>query len=132
MPIVEHEQLPWTATRPGVEWRFITGRSTSDPAERIGPGLTMFYQRFEPGFGVPRHLHRVGNEILTILAGEAEVLLDSEVSRATPGMTIVVPCGTVHSFRNIGPGRLEVECVLSAEALRAEFLEDSQAVPAAY
>ncbi|MFI5266991.1 MAG: cupin domain-containing protein [Chloroflexota bacterium] len=132
MPIVKHDQLPWTETRPGVQWRFIAGRATGDPDERIRPGLTMFHQAFEPGYGVPRHLHELGDEILTVLEGEAEVLLDGEARSATVGASIVVPAGTVHSFRNAGPGRLLVQCVLNVDAMRAEFLEDPQGVPAAY
>jgi quercetin dioxygenase-like cupin family protein len=132
MPIVEHERLPWTETRPGVQWRFVSGRATSEVNEHIGPGLTMFHQVFEPGYGVPRHLHEVGDEILTVLEGEAEVLLDGEARSAGVGASIVVPAGTVHSFRNNGPGRLEVQCVLNVDAMRAEFLEDPQAPPAAY
>ena len=132
MPIVEHDQQPWTETRPGVQWRFIAGRATSDVEDHIGPGLTMFHQAFEPGYGVPRHLHTSGDEILTILEGEAEVLLDKEARLAGVGASIVVPAGTVHSFRNTGPGRLEVQCVLNVDAMRAEFLEDPQAVPAPY
>ena len=132
MPIVEHEQQPWSQTRPGVQWRFIAGRASTDPAEPIGPGLTMFYQTFQPGYGVPRHLHTAGDEILTILSGDADVLLDGDVRQAKAGASIVVPSGTVHSFRNTGPGPLEVQCVLNVDAMRAEFLEDPQAVPAPY
>ena len=132
MPVVEHDRLSWTETRPGVQWRFIAGRATSDAAEHIGGGLTMFEQVFEPGYGVPRHFHQTGDEILTILAGEAEALLGGEVHRVAQGVSIVVPAGTVHSFRNIGDGRLHVQCVVSASAMRAQFLEDPQGVPAAY
>jgi quercetin dioxygenase-like cupin family protein len=132
MAIVEHERLAWTETRPGVRWRFIAGRAASDGGDRIGPGLTMFEQVFDPGYGVPRHLHQVGDEILTVLEGEAEVLLDGQVSFAGLGVSIVVPAGTVHSFRNAGPTQLKVQCVLNADAMRAEFLEDAQGIPAAY
>ena len=132
MPIVEHDSLPWSQTRPGVQWRFISGGSTTDPAKPIGPGITMFEQAFEPGYGVPRHFHEMGDEILTILEGEAEVLLDGQVRRAAVGASILVSAGAVHSFRNAGPGRLLVQCVLNVSAMRSRFLEDPQAVPAAY
>lgn len=132
MPVVEHEQQPWTHTRPGVQWRFIAGRPTTDVDEHIGSGLTMFYQIFQPGYGVPRHRHQIGEEILTMLQGEAEVLLGDEVRHAAAGTSIVVPSGAIHSFRNVGPGELHVQCVLNVDAMRAEFLEDPQGVPAAY
>jgi len=131
MPIVEHAQQPWTQTRPGVQWQFIAGQVALD-GEDVRPGLTMFYQRFEPGYGVPRHRHELGEEVLTVLEGEADVLLDGARGHVTTGMTIVVPEGAVHSFLNTGSGVLRVACVLSASALKSEFLEDSQGLPAPY
>ncbi|HLQ33102.1 MAG TPA: cupin domain-containing protein [Chloroflexota bacterium] len=131
MPIVKHAQQPWTQTRPGVRWQFITGGIAND-GEQPGPGLTMFYQSFEPGYGVPRHKHELGDEIITVLEGEAETLLGEQVSHVGAGATMHIPEGTVHSFLNTGSGVLRVACVLSASALRSVFLEDSQAIPAAY
>ena len=131
MPIVEHKQQPWTQTRPGVKWQFITGGITND-GDQPKPGLTMFYQEFQPGYGVPRHKHELGDEIITVVKGEADSLLGDEVSHVTAGATMHIPQGTVHSFRNTGSGPLRVECVLSASSLCSVFLEDQQAVPAPY
>jgi quercetin dioxygenase-like cupin family protein len=81
---------------------------------------------------VPRHKHDLGDEIITVLEGEAESLLGDQVSHVRAGATMHIPQGTVHSFRNTGSGSLRVECVLSASLLKSEFLEDPQGVPAAY
>ncbi|HLG73030.1 MAG TPA: cupin domain-containing protein [Chloroflexota bacterium] len=131
MPVVERVQQPWTQTRPGVKWQFITGGIAED-GDAPQPGLTMFYQEFEPGYGVPRHKHELGDEIITILEGEAETLMGQQVSHVGPGATLHIRQGTVHSFRNTGDGPLRVECVLSASLLKSEFFEDPQAIPAAY
>ena len=131
MPIVEHKQQPWTQTRPGVKWQFITGGIAND-GDQPKPGLTMFYQEFQPGYGVPRHKHELGDEIITVVEGEADSLLGDQVSHVTAGATMHIPQGTVHSFRNTGSGPLRVECVLSASSLCSVFLEDQQGVPAPY
>ncbi len=131
MPVIEHARQPWSQTRPGVKWQFITGGVAED-GDQPRPGLTMFYQEFQPGFGVPRHKHELGDEIITILEGEADTLLGDKVSHVTAGATMHIPQGTVHSFLNTGSGALRVECVLSANLLKSIFFEDQQGVPAPY
>jgi|SRR5579862_3065203 len=131
MPVFRHDEQPWIETRPGVKWQFITGH-VATPEELLDPGLTIFYQAVQPGFGVPRHLHQFGHESMTVLEGRLEALLDGEVRLLEPGTTVLVPEGKVHSFRNIGESESRVMFVISASALRPEFLEDPKGVPAAY
>ncbi|HEY3116091.1 MAG TPA: cupin domain-containing protein [Chloroflexota bacterium] len=131
MPFIRHTDQPWTEIRPGVKWQFITGHFAA-PDERVGPGLTMFYQVVQPGFGVPRHRHECGDESMTVLEGRVQALVDGEVEVLEPGTTVLVPEGKVHSFRNAGDSELRVMFVIAASALRPEFLEDPKGVPAAY
>lgn len=131
MPFYRHDEQPWWEIRPGVKWQFITGHFAED-GEQIEPGLTMFHQVVQPGYGVPRHRHDLGQESMTVLEGRVEALVDGEVTVMEPGMTALVPEGAVHSFRNLGDSDLKVLFVMSASALRPEFLEDPLGVPAAY
>lgn len=122
MPIMKRSELPWGEARPGVRWQFIAGKAASDSADPIEPGLTMFYEVFEPGAGVPRHSHGC-DEILTVLEGQAELQLGDERCLVEPGVSVHVPAGTRHGFRNTGAGCLQVQCVLSASAMRADWVE---------
>jgi quercetin dioxygenase-like cupin family protein len=131
MPFFRHDEQPWTEIRPGVRWQFLVGHFAAE-GEDIGPGLTLFHQVVGPGFGVPRHKHALGHESMTVLEGRLEALLDGEVREIGPGTTVLVPEGAVHSFRNIGQSESRVLFVISASALRPEFLEDPKGVPAAY
>lgn len=131
MAFVRHGDQPWTQIRPGVKWQFILGHFADDN-EQVGPGLTMFHQVVEPGYGVPRHRHELGDESMTVLEGKLEGFVDGEVQLLEPGMTVLVSAGKVHSFRNIGDTSSEVLFVISANALRPEFLEDPKGVPAPY
>ncbi|MBV9121510.1 MAG: cupin domain-containing protein [Chloroflexi bacterium] len=119
MPIVEHDRLPWGEARPGVRWRFVAGQASTDQTQAT-PGLTMFFEEFEPGTGVPPHSHTC-EEILTILEGEADLRLGGESRRVSPGFSAHVPPGTVHAFQNAGSGRLTVQCVLSSTAMVARW-----------
>ncbi|HEX6510727.1 MAG TPA: cupin domain-containing protein [Chloroflexota bacterium] len=131
MPFYRHQDLPWTEIRPGVKWQFITGHFAAD-GETIEPGLTMFHQVVAPGYGVPRHKHQFGHESMTVLEGNLEALVDGEVRLLGPGITVLVPEGAVHSFRNVGQSESRVLFVISASALKPEFLEDPLGVPATY
>jgi quercetin dioxygenase-like cupin family protein len=131
MAFVRHDQVPWLETRPGVKWQFLVGHLAED-GEKLGPGLTMFHQCVQPGFGVPRHKHESGDESMTVLEGKLQGYVDGEVQQLEPGMTVLVPEGKVHSFRNVGDIESKVLFVISASALRPEFLEDPKGIPAPY
>ena len=56
-----------------------------------------------PGRGHDRHNHPESEEILYVLSGEGEQMLDDgEAFRVGPGDTIYVPTGVFHSTRNTG------------------------------
>ncbi|HEX7100669.1 MAG TPA: cupin domain-containing protein [Acidimicrobiia bacterium] len=63
-----------------------------------------------PGFGAPRHVHRVHDEMFYVLGGEFVFLVDNELVSAPPGTLVFVPRGTVHAPKVVGdePGRVLV------------------------
>jgi quercetin dioxygenase-like cupin family protein len=69
---------------------------------------------------------------MTVLEGKLQGYVDGEVQQLEPGMTVLVPEGKVHSFRNGGDTESKVLFVISASALRPEFLEDPKGIPAPY
>jgi quercetin dioxygenase-like cupin family protein len=56
---------------------------------------------FEPGSGFPDHTHP-GEEIIYVIEGTFEYVIDGKVSRAKAGEVLFVPAGAVHSAKNVG------------------------------
>ena len=79
-----------------IKW-FVTPELTE------GAGITFGEVVLQPGRGHDRHNHPESEEILYVLSGEGEQMLDDrEPFAVKPGDTIYVPIGVFHSTRNVG------------------------------
>jgi oxalate decarboxylase/phosphoglucose isomerase-like protein (cupin superfamily) len=79
-----------------IKW-FVTPELTQ------GAGITFGEVVLQPGRGHDRHNHPESEEILYVLSGEGEQMLDDhEPFAVKPGDTIYVPTGVFHSTRNTG------------------------------
>jgi oxalate decarboxylase/phosphoglucose isomerase-like protein (cupin superfamily) len=79
-----------------IKW-FVTPELTE------GAGITFGEVVLQPGRGHDRHNHPESEEILYVLSGEGEQVLDDrEPFEVKPGDTIYVPTGVFHSTRNTG------------------------------
>jgi quercetin dioxygenase-like cupin family protein len=107
----EHEREPW---RPGVLTRMRVSARTG------AAQLCIFEQWCDPGSGAPTHLHAV-EEVLTVLAGQAEVWVSDERAILSAGQSVVVPAGYRHGFRNAGETMLHVEAALAAPIFEAAY-----------
>jgi oxalate decarboxylase/phosphoglucose isomerase-like protein (cupin superfamily) len=68
-----------------------------------GAGITFGEVVLQPGRGHDRHNHPESEEILYVLSGEGEQMLDdAEAFSVKPGDAIYVPTGVFHSTRNTG------------------------------
>jgi oxalate decarboxylase/phosphoglucose isomerase-like protein (cupin superfamily) len=68
-----------------------------------GAGITFGEVVLQPGRGHDRHNHPESEEILYVLSGEGEQMLDDgEAFNVKPGDAIYVPTGVFHSTRNTG------------------------------
>lgn len=73
------------------------------PGVTAGAGITFGEVVLLPGRGHDRHNHPESEEILYVLSGEGEQMLDDgEPFPVKPGDTIYVPTGVFHSTRNTG------------------------------
>src|SRR5947207_1228938 len=88
-----------------------SGRSGSAPQEAAFG---------DPDCGAPTHLHAV-EEVLTLLAGRAEVWVDEEHATLKAGQSVIVPAGHRHGFRNTGETTLHVEAILASPMFEAAF-----------
>lgn len=120
MHILDHDTQETTEWRPGVTTRMRVSALTGSVQ------LTQFEQWCDPGKGAPTHLHAV-EEILTVLAGQAEVWVEAERQMFAAGQSVVIPAGRKHGFRNTGATTLHVMATLAAPIFEASF-DDSNEV----
>ena len=112
--LFDHAEQPKEEWRAGVMTRMCVSALTG------AAQLTIFEQWCVPGRGAPTHLHAV-EEVLTVLAGEAEVWLDDERSALKVGQSLIVPAGRKHGFTNVGASELHVRAILAAPIFEATF-----------
>jgi quercetin dioxygenase-like cupin family protein len=112
---------------PREEWRagVLTRMRTS--ARNGATQLCLFEQWCEPGHGAPTHLHAV-EEVLHVLAGEADVWLDDDHATLTAGQLTIVPAGRKHGFANSGTGTLHIQSTLAAPVFEAAY-DDKRETP---
>jgi mannose-6-phosphate isomerase-like protein (cupin superfamily) len=107
MQIIGHAEQERERWRPGVLTRMRVSAQTG------APQLCVFEQWCDPGCGAPAHLHTV-EEVLTVLAGRAEVWIGEDRVTMTAGQSVIVPAGHRHGFRNTGETTLHMEATLAA------------------
>src|SRR3712207_7481631 len=56
-------------------------------------------------------------EVLTVLAGRAEIWIGEEHAALTTGQSVIVPAGHRHGFHNTGETVLHIEAILAAPML---------------
>jgi mannose-6-phosphate isomerase-like protein (cupin superfamily) len=112
MHIVDHAEQKREQWRHGVLTRMRVSAMTG------AVQLCIFEQWCDPGCGAPIHLHAV-EEVLTVLAGHAEVWIGDECAFITVGQSVIVPAGNRHGFRNPGETILQIEATLAAPIFEA-------------
>jgi quercetin dioxygenase-like cupin family protein len=112
MQVIDPGETPPEQWRPGVE------TSMRVSAANGAMQLCIFEQRIAPGNGAPTHSHPV-EEVLTVIAGEAEMWLDDARAIVSAGQSLIVPAGRSHGFRNSGTGTLRIHAVLASAVFEA-------------
>ena len=118
MTPIDPTREPLDQWRPGVMTRMLIS------ARNGARSLCLFEQFVDPGNGAPTHRHSV-EEVLTVLAGSAEVWLDDDRAIVAAGQSVIVPAGVRHGFTNPGATTLHVQALLAAPFFEAIF--DDQA-----
>jgi mannose-6-phosphate isomerase-like protein (cupin superfamily) len=114
MQITDYARQEREQWRPGVLTRMRVSALTGSAQ------LCVFEQWCDPGCGAPTHLHAV-EEVLTVLAGCAEIWVGEERATVTAGQSVIIPAGHRHGFRNNGKAVLHVEATLAAPMFEAAF-----------
>ena len=112
MKAITHQEQEWEAWREGVATRMLVSARTG------AAQLCIFEQQVAPGTGAPTHCHPV-EEVLTVLAGEAEVWMQGARVSLSAGQSLIVPAHRYHGFRNSGTGTLRIHAVLASPIFEA-------------
>jgi len=95
--LVDPATLPTMTFDWGVIKPLVSTDNTDDPA------VSMMHVILLPGKGHERHNHEGSDEILYILAGEGDQMVDDgEPFAVRPGQTVFIPKGAFHSTVNTG------------------------------
>ena len=97
MKIVVHRDQPREEWRPGVETRMHVSAANG------ATGLCIFEQWVAPTAGAPTHRHTV-EEVLTVIAGEAEMWIDEQQSSSSDGQSLIVPARPPARLPKCRPG----------------------------
>ena len=112
MKIVVHGDQPREAWRTGVETLMHVSAATG------AQHLCIFEQWVAPGTGAPTHSHPV-EEVLTVVAGKADMWIDEDHAVVTSGQSLIVPAHRKHGFKNIGSDALHIHAVLASAVFEA-------------
>ena len=118
MHVLDPTQQELEEWRPGVRTRMLVW------ARNGARALCVFEQICDPGTGAPMHeaLNVPGvEEVLTVVAGTAEVWLGDDRINVAAGRSVIVPDGERHGFRNIGEDILHIHALLAAPIFEAVF-----------
>lgn len=121
MTAIDHASQPKDEWRQGVLTRMIASAAVGTTQ------LCVFEQWCDPGLGAPPHLHAV-EEILTVLEGEAQIVVEGEQRHTAQGQSVVIPAGRKHSFTNAGTGILRVQAILASPIFEAAY-DDARETP---
>ena len=112
MKAIAHQEQAWEAWREGVQTRMLVSALTD------ARQLCIFEQRVVPEAGAPTHCHPV-EEVLSVLAGEAEVWMEGARLTLSAGQSLIVPAHRYHGFRNSGKVFLHIHAVLASPIFEA-------------
>lgn len=121
MKAIVHNNWPVELWRPGVETRMLIS------AVNGASQLCLFEQWVVPGAGAPTHHHPV-EEVLTVIAGKAEMWIGDGRFVVTSGQSLIVPPLRSHGFTNIGSETLHLQAILATASFEARFDGSSESV----
>ena len=107
MPVVYHRDRPVIRSASGEpSLSMVVNREVG------ASSLSVWVTSHTPGEVVPLHTHTV-EEVLTFIGGEGIATVGDETVQVGVDMSIVVPPGTPHGYRNTGPGPLRIVITLA-------------------
>jgi mannose-6-phosphate isomerase-like protein (cupin superfamily) len=116
---IAHADLPIVASPSGLPSQHIVSSQIGSETIFVGQ------QWLEPGDRVLLHTHPV-EEALTFLTGTGDANLGSEAVAIGPGISLYIPPGVVHGFRNTGSETLKVMIVFQGPRFAETIICEDQ------
>lgn len=120
--IVDYEKIDGFRRGNGVLTRLLIGSENAEETI-FTSGTTVF----PAGCSAPMHSHNCCEQV-TILEGEAEVVVDGESRRVGRLDTSFIPANLPHRFINIGKGDLVILWIYGAREVTRTFTESGETV----
>jgi mannose-6-phosphate isomerase-like protein (cupin superfamily) len=125
MPAVYHRDRPIIRSASGeLSLSMVVNRDVG------ASSLSVWVTCHEPGEVVPLHTHTV-EEVLTFISGEGIATLGAETIPVCADMSLVVPPGTPHGYRNTGAEPLRLVITLADPDARLGKLVEANPAPSA-
>jgi quercetin dioxygenase-like cupin family protein len=118
---IVHADLPIVPSPSGLPSQHIVSSAVGSETIFVGQ------QWLEPGERVLLHTHPV-EEALTFLAGSGEATLGEEIVPIGPSVSLFIPPGVVHGFRNAGETTLHVLIVFQGPRFAETVICEKQSV----
>ena len=120
---VEYNKITPFSRGDGVTTRLMVGKGNAADAP-FTTGTTVF----PAGCAAPLHSHNCTEQV-TILEGQAEVMIGGDVQNLGAMDSTFVPANLPHYFRNIGEGTLTIFWIYGARDVTRTFTETGETVP---
>lgn len=111
----DRKSQEWLAAFPGERVTFHVDGQNTDTKFSVGEAL------IEPGNGQPLHIHHNIDELLYVLEGEIDFLLDGKRFRSGPEGFAFIAKGSPHAFRNLGNAAARMLGVFSPTGIDGIF-----------
>jgi quercetin dioxygenase-like cupin family protein len=111
MNLIKEEEIE-TLDMPGrkLKWLFRSG-------DGIAKHCSMNVVSIAPGETVhPAHAHPEGEELIYVVSGAGQVLVDGRVGRLAEGTAVLFSQGSIHMVRNDGGVPLKLACFFAPPA----------------
>jgi quercetin dioxygenase-like cupin family protein len=86
-------------------------------------GAYSLFELIVTGDGPPQHIHKTEEEAFYVLEGEVNVQIGDQTIRGTAGSFVLIPRGTVHTFRNAGSTPAKLLGIVSPPGFEQFFIE---------
>jgi oxalate decarboxylase/phosphoglucose isomerase-like protein (cupin superfamily) len=121
LPIVDEQAIP-ALDLPGRRLRWVVTRETTNAQH-----CTMCVIQVQPGQTVrPAHSHPNGEEVIYIVQGSGQVMIEGVVEPVHQGCAVLFPQGSIHMLQNTGDEEMKVACFFAppSDLSTYRFFED--------